>query len=140
MTTTTTTMMACGRRFLSHTTSTAQNHPGGLFDLTGKTALVTGASSGLGRSMAAALASAGAHVILAARRVEKLQEAKDEIEALPSSSADCVSLVSADLSSLDGVEQLAQTVLSVQSPDTSSTTSQHHKWTSSPNILINAAG
>jgi len=137
--------MTCGRRFLS-TASMARGGSGGaqssgLFDLTGKTALVTGASSGLGRSMAAALASAGAHVILAARRVEKLQEAKDEIEALPTSSSGCVSLVSADLSSLDGVEQLAQTVLSIPSSDTSSSSStQHHKWMSSPNILINAAG
>jgi len=44
-----------------------------LFDLTGKTALITGASSGLGERMAYALAENGATVILAARRIEKLE-------------------------------------------------------------------
>ena len=43
---------------------------GALFDLTGKTALVTGASSGLGWRFAEVLAAAGADVVLAARRVE----------------------------------------------------------------------
>ncbi|NNE52747.1 MAG: SDR family oxidoreductase [Sulfitobacter sp.] len=45
------------------------------FDLTGKRALVTGASSGIGLGCAVALAAAGAHVVCAARRVEALQEA-----------------------------------------------------------------
>lgn len=44
------------------------------FDLTGKWALVTGASSGIGLGCAAALAAAGAHVVLAARRIEALEE------------------------------------------------------------------
>ena len=39
-------------------------------DLSGKTALVTGASSGLGRHFARTLAAAGAHVAVAARRVD----------------------------------------------------------------------
>ncbi len=51
------------------------------FDLSGKTALVTGASSGLGRSFAKTLSGAGANVILAARRVEQLQALRQEIEA-----------------------------------------------------------
>ena len=41
----------------------------GVFDLTGKTALVTGGGSGLGRIMALALAGAGADVAIAARRL-----------------------------------------------------------------------
>lgn len=45
----------------------------GLFSLAGKTALVTGASSGLGAHFAAVLAEAGADVILAARRREALE-------------------------------------------------------------------
>ncbi len=53
-----------------------------LFDLTGKVALITGASSGLGVQMAKALAGAGADVAIVARREEKLMEVKKEIEAL----------------------------------------------------------
>jgi NAD(P)-dependent dehydrogenase (short-subunit alcohol dehydrogenase family) len=49
------------------------------FDLTGKMALVTGASSGLGRHFAGVLARAGAGVVLAARRVELLERAVEEI-------------------------------------------------------------
>lgn len=45
------------------------------FDLTGKRALVTGASSGIGLGCAVALAHAGAHVVLAARRVTVLEDA-----------------------------------------------------------------
>lgn len=53
-----------------------------LFDLKGKIALVTGASSGLGVQFAKALARQGADVVIAARRVEKLESVKKEIEAL----------------------------------------------------------
>lgn len=42
-------------------------------DLTGKTALITGASSGLGAHFATVLANAGAHLILAARRMDALE-------------------------------------------------------------------
>lgn len=55
---------------------------GRLFDLTGKIAVVTGASSGLGRQFALALAREGAHVAIVARRVEKLEAVKAEVEAL----------------------------------------------------------
>jgi NADP-dependent 3-hydroxy acid dehydrogenase YdfG len=47
--------------------------------LKGKVALLTGASSGLGRAFAVALAAAGAKVFLAARREEKLRSVVDEI-------------------------------------------------------------
>ena len=53
-----------------------------LFDLTGKVALVTGASSGLGVQFAKALARQGADVAICARRVEKLEAVKAEVEAL----------------------------------------------------------
>ena len=52
------------------------------FDLEGKTALVTGGGTGLGRAMALALAEAGADVALAARRIDKLEEAAGQIRAL----------------------------------------------------------
>ncbi len=51
------------------------------FDLAGRTALVTGASSGLGRHFAAVLARAGAAVILLARRTDRLAEAAADIES-----------------------------------------------------------
>ncbi len=53
-----------------------------LFDLTGKSAVVTGASSGLGVQFALALARQGADVALMARRVDKLEAVKKEVEAL----------------------------------------------------------
>jgi 17beta-estradiol 17-dehydrogenase / 3beta-hydroxysteroid 3-dehydrogenase len=48
----------------------------------GKTALVTGASSGIGRATAAALAAAGMRVAVCARRVDKLRELAGEVLAL----------------------------------------------------------
>ncbi len=51
-----------------------------LFDLTGKFAVVTGASSGLGADAARALAAQGAQVALLARRKEKLQDVVADIE------------------------------------------------------------
>lgn len=52
------------------------------FDLTGKVALVTGGTSGIGRRQALALGQAGASVVLLGRREAQLQEAVAEIEAV----------------------------------------------------------
>jgi gluconate 5-dehydrogenase len=52
-----------------------------LFDLTGRVALVTGCSGGLGVQMAKALAQQGADLVIMARRYEKLLEVKQEIES-----------------------------------------------------------
>ena len=52
------------------------------FDLTGKTALVTGASRGIGRALALGLARAGADVALSARDEALLSQVRDEVEAL----------------------------------------------------------
>ena len=49
--------------------------------LAGKTALVTGASSGIGRAAAVALAEAGAQVALVARRGDRLADLASQIEA-----------------------------------------------------------
>ncbi len=50
-------------------------------DLSGKTAMVTGASSGLGARFARVLAENGARVVLASRRLDRLKELRAEIEA-----------------------------------------------------------
>src|SRR5688572_15537745 len=78
--------------------------PSGLsiFDLTGKTALVTGAGRGLGRSMAVALASAGADVVLAARTAADLDAVAGEISACGRSTL----CVPADVTQPDQVDRL----------------------------------
>ncbi|MBN9329265.1 MAG: gluconate 5-dehydrogenase [Comamonas sp. SCN 67-35] len=52
-----------------------------LFDLSGKVALVTGGSRGLGLQMARALGEAGARVMLASRKAEELEHAAAELQA-----------------------------------------------------------
>jgi len=52
-----------------------------LFDLTGKTAIVTGGSRGIGKEMAEGLAEAGANLMLCARRAEWLNETTAEFRA-----------------------------------------------------------
>jgi 2-deoxy-D-gluconate 3-dehydrogenase len=72
------------------------------FDLTGKRALVTGASSGIGLGCAVALAEAGAHVVSAARRVDTLAASTAamaaqgwSVEALPLDQTDIAALEAA---------------------------------------------
>jgi 3-oxoacyl-[acyl-carrier protein] reductase len=60
--------------------STGRSHSMDL-KLSDKTALVTGASAGIGRAIAAALAAEGVHVAIAARRTDKLEALADEIVA-----------------------------------------------------------
>ena len=55
--------------------------PGALFDLTGKVALVTGGSRGLGREMVLAFAAAGADVVIASRKLDNCKAVAEEVEA-----------------------------------------------------------
>lgn len=56
--------------------------PSALFDLTGRTALVSGAASGIGRAMSIALAEAGADLMLADRNVAGVENTAGEIQRL----------------------------------------------------------
>ena len=92
-----------------------------LFDLEGRVALVTGASSGIGREIALALAEAGASVVLAARRAAQLEETSASVRALGARAAAwCVDL--ADRSQLRDAASHAA------------------KPFGAPDILVNAAG
>ncbi|HEY9312517.1 SDR family NAD(P)-dependent oxidoreductase [Williamsia sp.] len=87
-----------------------------LFDLTGKVAIVTGASSGLGVAVAQTLVDAGARVAVVARRKDKLAAVADRIGGLA---------VPCDLSDLDQVGTIVPIVVDELGP---------------PDIIINGAG
>jgi NAD(P)-dependent dehydrogenase (short-subunit alcohol dehydrogenase family) len=74
--------------------------------LTGRVALVTGASRGIGQAAARALAEAGAHVIAVARTVGGLEELDDAIRAAGGSAT----LVPLDLKDGDGIDRLGQAI------------------------------
>jgi len=75
--------------------------------LTGRTALVTGASSGLGLGCARALAAEGARVVISARSADKLVEAAAQIsDGLPDGTGEIVGYVVADVSIADDVLRL----------------------------------
>lgn len=76
--------------------------------LAGKTALVTGASSGIGRGIALALASQGVELCIAARRAHLLQSAADEMVA---SGCKHPHIIALDIMDEDGAEMLAATAL-----------------------------
>jgi NAD(P)-dependent dehydrogenase (short-subunit alcohol dehydrogenase family) len=87
-----------------------------IFDLTGRVAIVTGASSGLGAGLARALAGAGAQVAAVARRLDRLKNLCADIGGLP---------ISCDLSDPAGVPGVVDRVVAELGP---------------PEILVNAAG
>jgi NAD(P)-dependent dehydrogenase (short-subunit alcohol dehydrogenase family) len=78
-----------------------------LFNLQGKTALITGGSSGLGEQIAFALGQAGAEVAIAARRVAPLEEASTRM----SSRGIKVSTFVANLSNLEEAKNLSDLVI-----------------------------
>ncbi len=71
--------------------------------LSGKTALVTGASKGIGAATAQALAAAGAHVVLTARDVKALEAVEDAIHDADGTAT----IAPVDLTETDGVPRLA---------------------------------
>ncbi len=71
-----------------------------LFRLDGKTVAVTGASSGFGHHFAGVLAAAGAHVVLGARRTEKIEARAEELRAA-GGSAEALTLDVNDRASLE---------------------------------------
>ena len=89
-----------------------------IFNLEGKTALITGASSGLGKHFAKTLSTAGASVILSARRIDNLEALKNEI----GDKAFCIPL---DVTSAESVEHLVKEI---------------RNTTGSVDILVNNAG
>lgn len=92
-----------------------------LFSLEGRVAVVTGASSGLGRAIAGFLVEAGADLVLVARRETELSQAAADIEARGRRAA----AVPADLSNLDEIEALAARLAAPFG---------------APSVLVNAAG
>jgi NAD(P)-dependent dehydrogenase (short-subunit alcohol dehydrogenase family) len=91
-----------------------------LFSLAGRVAVVTGGSSGIGEGMAAALAGAGAAVVLIARDAERLRSA---VKGLSASGG--ASWVSADLADRASLERAADEAAAAFGP---------------PDILVNCAG
>ena len=83
-----------------------------LFDLSGRTALVTGGSRGLGLQMAHALGEAGARVMLAARKADELEEAVAELQAAGIDAR----WTAADCAREDELRRLADTTLERMGP------------------------
>jgi NAD(P)-dependent dehydrogenase (short-subunit alcohol dehydrogenase family) len=78
-----------------------------LFDLTGKNAYVTGASRGIGRVIAVALAEAGADVALVARSADGLAETAEAIDAVGRKAI----VIPADVTSYDAVAETASAAI-----------------------------
>jgi NAD(P)-dependent dehydrogenase (short-subunit alcohol dehydrogenase family) len=95
--------------------------PAQLFDLTGKVALVTGGSRGLGREMVLAFAAAGADVVIASRKIDACEAVAAEVEALGRRALP----VAAHVGDWDGLADLAETAWN---------------WQGHVDILVNNAG
>ncbi len=80
-----------------------------MWDLKGRVALVTGASGGLGAHFAKTLAAAGAHVILAARRMQQLEEQAAIINR-QGGSCSTIFLDVADSASIDAIGNILENV------------------------------
>ena len=78
-----------------------------LFDLTGRVAVITGGSVGLGRQMAAALAELGADLVLCARKKERCEQAAAELRALGGKAL----AVACDVRNYSDIQKLASETL-----------------------------
>ena len=78
--------------------------------LSGKTAIVTGGSAGIGLAIAKALYSEGVNVAIAARNPERLENAVSAIQSLPTSGAKVIS-ISAELTQAESVDRVVATTL-----------------------------
>lgn len=74
-----------------------------LFDIEGKTALITGGSRGLGLQIAEGIVEAGGKVVLTARKIDELEKAKAHLEAMGGK----VAVISCDLLDLDAIPDVA---------------------------------
>ena len=77
-----------------------------LFDIRGRVAVVTGASSGLGRQFALALAREGAKLAVLARRMDRLEQVRSEIEAM---GTECIA-VYCDVADSDSIADAVRAV------------------------------
>lgn len=77
-----------------------------IFDMTGKRVLITGGATGLGLAAASALARYGAEVVLAARRIDRINESVAAIEA----SGGCARGVALDVSNASSISEALETV------------------------------
>jgi NAD(P)-dependent dehydrogenase (short-subunit alcohol dehydrogenase family) len=84
---------------------TVSSYFGSLFSLEGKTALVTGGATGIGRMIAETLVHAGANVVIASRKAEVCRECAASLNALGARGS--ASAVAGDLSTEAGVSALA---------------------------------
>lgn len=76
-----------------------------MFDLTGRVALLTGASKGMGLEMARALAAHGARVVVSARKMEQLNTACDDINT--STGRECAFPIACNIAEKDQIDALA---------------------------------
>jgi len=78
--------------------------------LSGKTAIVTGGSAGIGLATAKALYSEGVNVVIAARNQERLDQALIDIQSIPKSNSKVIG-ISADLTKAEDIEKVVSTTL-----------------------------